>query len=178
MAVVWWSVFTAATAAARGFASLLGLRLMLGVGEAGAYPSCAKVVATWFPRSERGIASSIFDSGSRVGSALSLPLVAWLVGSFGWRVSFIATGGLGIVWAVAWLLIYRDPERHAGVTPEMLARLRAERGNSAPASTIPWLSLFRYRTIWGMMIGFFCLNFVIYFFTTWFPMYAGVCAPR
>jgi sugar phosphate permease len=143
------------------------------VGEAGAYPSCAKVAANWFPRSERSIASSIFDSGSRIGSALSLPLVTWLIASFGWRASFIATGLLGIVWAVFWVAIYRDPERHRSVTPEQFQRLQAERGGpkKAAGSSISWASLFRYRTIWGMMVGFFCLNFVIYFFITWFPTY-------
>ncbi len=173
LAVAWWSVFTALTAAARNVTTLMGCRLMLGVGEAGAYPSCAKVTANWFPRSERALASSIFDSGSRIGSALSLPLVTWLIGSFGWRTSFVVTGLLGIVWAVAWLVIYRDPERHRSVTPEQLRRLQAERGapQAADAQKIPWVSLFRYRTVWGMMIGFFCLNFVIYFFITWFPTY-------
>ncbi len=173
IAVVWWSVFTGFTAIANSAATLFGCRLLLGVGEAGAYPSCAKVAANWFPRSERSIAASIFDSGSRIGSALSLPLVAWLISSFGWRASFIATGVLGIVWAVFWVAIYRDPERHRSVTPEQLQRLQAERGSpkQAEGSTISWGSLFRYRTIWGMMVGFFCLNFVIYFFITWFPTY-------
>ncbi|MBV9750826.1 MAG: MFS transporter [Acetobacteraceae bacterium] len=173
LAVTWWSVFTALTSVARGVATLLGCRLMLGVGEAGAYPSCAKVTANWFPRSERALASSIFDSGSRIGSALSLPLVTWLIGSYGWRTSFVATGLLGIVWAVVWVVIYRDPERHRSVTPEQLQRLQAERGTAKAAGgpRIAWASLFRYRTIWGMMIGFFCLNFVIYFFITWFPTY-------
>ena len=171
IAVTWWSAFTAATAAAQGFASLFGFRLLLGAGEAGAYPSCAKVTALWFPRAERAVASSIFDSGSRVGSALSLPLVTWLIGSYGWRASFVVTGALGVVWAVAWLLIYRDPDRHPAVTPQMLETLAAERGKAAQGAPISWLSLFRYRTIWGMMLGFFCLNFVIYFFITWFPTY-------
>jgi MFS transporter, ACS family, D-galactonate transporter len=172
LAVVWWSVFTALTAAARSVPTLMACRLLLGVGEAGAYPSCAKVAANWFPRSERGLAASIFDSGSRIGAALSLPLVAWLIGSFSWETSFVVTGVLGIVWAVFWIAIYRDPEHHRSVTPEQLARLQAERGSkTAGGPKVPWSSLFRYRTIWGMMIGFFCLNFVIYFFITWFPTY-------
>jgi D-galactonate transporter len=171
-AVVWWSIFTAMTAAARGVLSFLGCRFMLGIGEAGAYPSCAKVASLWFPRSERGLASAIFDSGSRIGSALSIPLVTWVISSLGWRESFVITGVLGFVWAVFWIWIYRDPNNHSSVTPEQLARLEAERGPSkADAPKIPWLSLFRYRTIWGMMIGFFCLNFVNYFFITWFPTY-------
>lgn len=171
IAVLWWSVFTALTAAARGIGTLLGFRLMLGVGEAGAYPSCAKVTANWFPRSERGLASSIFDSGSRIGAVVSLPLVSSIIGGFGWRASFVVTGLIGIVWVAAWIAIYRDPERHPAVTPEQLDRLRAERGSEVGGESVPWASLFRYRTIWGMMIGFFCLNFVIYFFITWFPTY-------
>ena len=172
IAVVWWSIFTALTAVARGTASLLGCRLLLGVGEAGAYPSMAKVAANWFPKSERAIAAAIFDSGSRIGAALSLPLVAWLIGTFSWQTSFVVTGALGLIWAVFWLVIYRDPENYAGVTPDELARLQAERATKTVAGPrVPWSSLFRYRTIWGMMIGFFCLNFVIYFFITWFPTY-------
>ena len=170
-AVLWWSVSTMLTATARGAASLTGFRLLLGVGEAGAYPSGAKVNVNWFPRTERAIAASIFDSGSRIGAALSLPLVAWLIGTFSWRVSFAVTGLLGIVWTVFWLMIYRDPENHPSVTPEELARLEAERGAAATGPKVPWSSLFGYRTVWGMMIGFFCLNFVIYFFITWFPTY-------
>ena len=70
------------------------------------------------------------------------------------------------------MFFYRDPEKHRSVTPEQLQRLQAERGTKQAAGPkVPWGSLFRYRTIWGMMIGFFCLNFVIYFFITWFPTY-------
>ncbi|MXN77820.1 MFS transporter [Burkholderia sp. 4701] len=176
LAVGWWSAFTVATGAARGLAQLVGVRLMLGVGEAAAIPSFAKVAFNWFPRSERGLASSIFDSGSRVGSALSLPLVAWLISLVGWRGSFVITGGIGLVWALAWWFIYRDPERYRAIAPDAVDALLAQRG--APAATpaadganVSWLDLFRYRTIWGMMIGLFCLNFAIYFFITWFPSY-------
>ena len=150
---------------------LTGYRLLLGVGEAGAYPSGTKINIAWFPRRERAIAASIFDSGSRIGAALSLPLVAWIIGSFGWRMSFVVTGLLGIVWVAIWLAYYRDPENHPSVTPEQLAALQAERGATPAGAKVSWGSLFGYRTVWGMMIGFFCLNFVIYFFITWFPTY-------
>jgi len=171
LAVVWWSISTALTSTARGVASLTGFRLLLGVGEAGAYPSGAKINVNWFPRRERAIAASIFDSGSRIGNLLALPLVATLIASFGWRVSFLATGVLGLIWTVFWIALYRDPEQHPAVTPEQLAQLKIERGTSETGPKVPWSSLFGYRTIWGMMIGFFCLNFVIYFFITWFPTY-------
>ncbi|AYQ40717.1 MFS transporter [Burkholderia aenigmatica] len=176
LAVGWWSVFTVATGAARGLTQLVGVRLMLGVGEAAAIPSFAKVAFNWFPRSERGLASSIFDSGSRVGSALSLPLVAWLISIVGWRGSFVITGGIGIVWALAWWFVYRDPERYRAIAPDAVDALLAQRAAPTVAAAtdgpkVSWLDLFRYRTVWGMMIGLFCLNFAIYFFITWFPSY-------
>ncbi|MEM5446154.1 MFS transporter [Paraburkholderia sp. BR14263] len=162
-AVGWWSVFTAATAVAGGFAAMFGCRLMLGVGEAGAYPSCAKLVSQWFSRDERALATSIFDSGSRVGSALSLPLVAAIMAAWGWKASFVITGALGLVWILGWIVMYREPEARAA--------LDKPRAPAPAAASIRWSGLFRYRTVWGMMLGFFCLNFVIYFFITWFPSY-------
>jgi sugar phosphate permease len=150
---------------AGGFAGMFGCRLMLGAGEAGAYPSCAKLVSQWFARDERALATSIFDSGSRVGSALSLPVVAAIIAAWGWKASFVITGVLGFVWILGWFMLYREPATSAAVAQRREARPQAV----APA--IRWSALFRYRTVWGMMLGFFCLNFVIYFFITWFPSY-------
>src|SRR5450432_3970623 len=174
LAVIWWSIFTAATAIARGFASLFGFRLLLGIGEAPAYPTNAKAVSEWFPRHERAFATSIYDSGARAGSVLALPLCTWIIASFGWRASFIVTGLIGVVWAVAWNRMYRHPSKHPKVSQEERDYITAGQAAVNPAAVgpkVPWRSLFKYRTIWGMMIGFFCLNFVIYFFITWFPTY-------
>lgn len=167
LAVAWWSLFTAATAIASSLAAMFGCRLMLGIGEAGAYPSCAKIVSQWFDVKERGFATSIFDSGSRVGSALSIPLVALIIELWGWRASFVITGAVGVIWVIGWFLIYKEPKAVAAIEQH-------EAGKAAMLAARPkvkWVSLFRYRTLWGMMLGFFCLNFVIYFFITWFPTY-------
>ena len=172
VAVVWWSVFTATTAVARGFGSLFGMRLLLGVGEAPAYPTNAKAVAEWFPRHERAFATSIYDNGARAGTVLALPICSWIVSTFGWRESFVITGLIGLVWAVGWAKIYRHPSEHPGVSAEEREYIAA--GQPPPANAGPsvrWRDLFGYRAIWGMMLGFFCLNFVIYFFITWFPTY-------
>ena len=175
VAVAWWSVFTGATALARNFLSLYAFRLLLGLGEAGAYPSNAKVVSEWFPVRERAFATSIFDNGARFGTALSLPIVAAIVGTLGWRASFLITGALGLVWAVVWVLLYRRPREHPMLKKEELAYIeqgaRLEEAAKDSGPPIRWIDLFRYRTVLGMMLGFFCLNFVIYFFITWFPTY-------
>lgn len=168
LAVGWWSLFTAATAATTSVAGMFGCRLMLGVGEAGAYPSCAKLVSQWFKPSQRAVATSIFDSGSRVGSALSIPVVALIISTMGWKASFVITGLLGAVWVAGWFIIYRNPAR-GDLTGEHNPVPQAATRSNEPKVT--WASLFRHRTLWGMMLGFFCLNFVIYFFITWFPSY-------
>lgn len=179
VAVVWWSVFTAATALSRGFFSLFGLRLLLGVGEAGGYPSSAKVVSQWFPREERARATSIYDNGARVGTALALPIVTAVIAGFGWRASFAVTGALGFVWVLFWVLLYRTPHNHPRVSREEIEYIEAggarttdteePRRDTRASGGIQWRDLFRYRTIWGMMLGFFCLNFVIYFLSPGFP---------
>jgi MFS transporter, ACS family, D-galactonate transporter len=173
-AVIWWSVFTALTAAATGLTSLFGFRLALGIGESAAYPASSKVVSRWFPKKERVLASSIYDSGARVGTAVALPLVAFIITALGWRWSFVITGMIGAAWAVGWYCWYRDPRRHRRASAEEIAYIEDGSGGDAGQSSGPvlrWRQLFRYRTVWGMMLGFFCLGFVIYFYITWFPSY-------
>jgi D-galactonate transporter len=172
VAVVWWSIFTSATAVARGFASMFGFRLLLGVGEAPAYPTNAKSVAEWFPRSERAFATAIYDSGARAGTVAALPLCTWIIKEWGWRASFVITGIIGIVWSFVWYALYRHPSKHPLVSDAEREYIAAgQPAAAAKGAKVPWGSLFKYRTIWGMMMGFFCLNFVIYFFVTWFPTY-------
>lgn len=173
VAVGWWSLFTVFTAFGRGFTSLFISRLLLGVGESGGNPGCAKVVASWFAKKERATASGIFDAGPRAGSALALPLVAWLISTWDWETSFVVTGALGLVWVVVWLLFYREPEHKAGLDEQQRQNLLEDRKMviSTHNEKIQFRTLFRHRTVWGMMIGFFCMNFATYFFVTWFPTY-------
>ena len=174
VAVVWWSFFTAVAFFARSFASLFGMRLLLGVGEAPAYPTNAKIVSEWFPKRERAFATSIFDSGNRVGTALTLPIVSAIISAFGWRMSFVITGAIGFVWTAFWLWIYKPPTQHPWIGQQELAYIESDRPAQSDATSgkqVRWRDLFKYRMIWGMMLGFFCLNFVIYFFSTWFPTY-------
>ena len=193
---VWWSVFTAAAALAQGFASLFGLRLLLGAGESPAYPCNVKATGDWFPKQERGLATGIYDSGARVGSALAIPLVAGLIALVGWRGSFVITGAAGLVFAAAWGWFYRRPRQHWMASEEEVDYIEAgqdwgadeaadrERGLEVEAeaegagaartgrqSSIRWVDLLSYRAVWGMMIGNFCIAFVIYWFVTWFPSY-------
>ncbi|MFF3490492.1 MFS transporter [Streptomyces sp. NPDC002795] len=167
-----WGAATLATAAVQGVGVLLGLRVALGVGESSQYPSCVAAVGKWFPRSERGTASAIWDTGARIGGVLTLPLVTTVIGFAGWRAAFLLAGGIGVLWAIGWLVTYRDPDAHPRVGAAELAHIKAgQQPDPAGADTLRWRELFRYRATWGLMAGFFCFNYIAYFFVTWFPSY-------
>jgi ACS family D-galactonate transporter-like MFS transporter len=173
--VLLWSVFTGLTSLVGGFGALLGVRLGLGVGESGAYPSAAKAVSQWFPQRERGRATAFYDSGARVGSALAVPIVAAIIGLFGWRAVFVIMAALGVLWVIGWWAYFRTPEQHKSVNAAELAHIRSQdavqEDGGAPAEKGSIRNLLRYRTVWGMFAGFACLNFVVTFFLTWFPSY-------
>ena len=108
-----WSLFTALTGFVWNFISLLIIRFLFGAGEAGAFPGMTRAVYNWIPLKERGLVTGINFSGSRLGAAFALPLVVWLIDSFGWRTSFLIMGIVGILWALMWYLLFRDdPEDH------------------------------------------------------------------
>jgi MFS transporter, ACS family, D-galactonate transporter len=110
VSVLWWSLATACTAMAKTPLGFIGARIFMGTGEAGAYPCNAGVAAKWFPDRERGRITALFDSGSKFGTAFTMPLVAWIVAVYGWQVAFLICGGLGVFWVFAWWAYYKDPE--------------------------------------------------------------------
>lgn len=156
LAVGWWSAATALTATARGMTSLIGLRVLLGIGESGAYPSNSGVTARWFPDRERCRVSAFFDSGSKVGTAVAMPLIVWLIASFGWQASFIVSGAMGLVWTALWIWYYRDPEKHRYINREELDYIRSgqqKHDGLDGEKPMKWYELFRYRNIWAMCWG-------------------------
>jgi MFS transporter, ACS family, D-galactonate transporter len=173
--VGWWSVATAATGLATGFYSLFGLRIALGVGEAGAYPSNAGIASKWFPDRERATVSGLFDSASKFGGAVAMPLIVWLIALVGWRLTFVAIGALGVVWTAIWWWFFAEvPERHKHIGR---AEIRYIRDNQTTqhgldgAMPMKWYELLRHRNIVAMCLGFFTINYISYFFITWLPTY-------
>lgn len=173
--VTFWSLFTALTAAATGYISMLICRFLFGIGEAGAYPGCARTVYSWIPMSERGLVQGAMFSGARFGAAFTLPLVAWMVGHLGWRKSFVILGLIGIVWAVFWFFWFRDdPESHPQISETekkliLQARQQALTGEQdTPALTAG--RLFGSRNVWLLMGQYFASNFTFFFCLSWlFP---------
>ncbi len=170
--VTFWSAFTALTGMAWNFLSLITARFIFGVGEAGAFPSMARAAFSWIPLSERGLVTGINFSGSRLGAAFAMPLMAWMLTVLGWRATFLSLGGVGILWAVAWYLLFRDmPEDHPRLSDEekeLIVRTRQKHDADAPALRAG--ALLTSGNMWAAMVQYFCSNFTFFFCLTWlFP---------
>ena len=167
-----WSFFTGMTGLAWSFASLLVFRLLFGLSEAGAFPACARVFYAWLPAGERGLAQGINLSGSRLGAAFALPLVAWLLLTIGWRFAFFILALVGIFWAAGWYAWFRNsPEEQRGVSPEERSYIAANRGAiEKTAEPLPLSRLLCLPNIWLLMGQYFASNFTFFFCLTWlFP---------
>lgn len=175
LAVGWWSIATAMTTLARGFSSLIGLRLLLGIGEAGAMPSNSGIATRWFPDKERGKISAFYDTGSKVGTAVAMPLIVWIISHWGWQASFIVSGSFGIIWVLLWIWYYNDPEKNKFVNQAELSYIRngqkKKEGLGNQKAPLKWYQLLKYRNVWAVCFGFMALNYAIFFFITWFPNY-------
>lgn len=169
--IVWWS---AANLAHGLVSSVLGLgaaRFLLGLGEGGGFPGSAKAVSEWFPAKERSLAFGIFNTGSAVGALIAPPLIAGIVVGMGWRWVFILTGVVGFLWAALWLWLYQSPERHSRITPAERDYICSQRPPVQARSTVSWLSLLKYRQVWGIMSAKFLSDSAWYFFIFWLPKY-------
>jgi len=172
--VSWWSAFTIATASAFNYASLLAIRFLFGVGEAGAWPNAAKTFSKWIPVTERGTTQGIFFMGAHFGAAYTPLLIQMLLQYVSWRGVFVIFGSVGFVWALLWYRWFRDdPSEHAEVSPEELAHItqgRAPEG-SHDLRQVPWAAILRSRNVWLLCLMYFVQTYGFYFYLTWMPTY-------
>ncbi|MGA2114078.1 MAG: MFS transporter [Bryobacteraceae bacterium] len=177
--VLWYALFTSMTAwtpTAISFALvlLLSVRFLLGSGEACIFPSSNRVVATWIPSQERGLANGIIFAGVGAGAATAPPIISYIIIHYGWRWSFWITALVAICIGVAWFLIARDqPEDHPWMTPEELAHIRAGIPASAPSGStaVPWGAIFRSKEVLAVSGSYFSFCYVAYLFFSWFFTY-------
>ncbi len=171
---VWWSIFTALTGAGAGFWSLLIVRFLFGAGEAGAYPNAARVYTRWFPKNERGRFQGLMLSVALIGGAVSPFLAAELIELFGWRLTFVVFGGVGLLWATGfWLWFRDDPGKHSAVNASELELIRAGGGSAPPAvrPPVPWRRVFANSGIWILSFLIMVSSFNAYFYFSWFTTY-------
>ena len=128
-----WSALTAATPLGFSLFSFIGLRALLGVGQAADWPSSIVAIRRWFPLRERGKGNSILLGGLYLGPIAAAPITTWVIASFGWRWAFYGYGSLGIVLGVAWWTFFRDrPEEHPNITRDEIAIIGHGEDRAAP----------------------------------------------
>jgi ACS family hexuronate transporter-like MFS transporter len=196
LAVFWWSVASCVHALARSVGGFFAARAFLGVTEAVNFPAAYKVVAEWFPRAERSLASGFITAGTGLGAIVAPPLIAFLIGAFdalharglspihGWHAAFVVPGVLGLLWVWIWNRHFHLPEADPAVSAEERALVLAERGTlaSAPVERLPLRAeiaayfrrmayWFRYRETWGLALARFAGDGAFYFFAFWIPNY-------
>jgi MFS transporter, ACS family, glucarate transporter len=179
LGTLWWGVFTAMTAAVpSGFAgaltALIAVRFALGLGEAVVYPASNRLVATWIPSGERGLANGLIFMGVGAGAGISPPLITFIVMNYGWRWSFFASALIGLAAGVVWYLLARDrPADHPWISREEGALIEhglpeTAKGDGKPLS---WRAIFGSRDVIAVSVSYFCYGYVAYIFFTWFFLY-------
>ncbi|HYR59289.1 MAG TPA: MFS transporter [Chthoniobacteraceae bacterium] len=162
-----WSVMAMSHALVGSVGGFIAARVGLGLGEGGNFPSAIKAVALWFPRKERALATSIFNSGSNVGAIIAPAIVPWVALTWGWHMAFILAGVAGMLWLLFWLPFYNVPEKIAALTAAERDYIDSDR--EPHEASVPWGSLLRYRQTWSFLVAKFVTDPVWWFFLIWLP---------
>jgi sugar phosphate permease len=175
MIVIWWSVFTSLTAVSWGVVSMIVFRFLFGVGEAGAFPIATRSLSRWMLPGERGYAQGITHAGSRLGAAITPPVVTAIMLAWGWRAAFWVFGGVGALWALVWYWYYRDrPSEHSSVNAQELELIQRQTGagpKPGQSPGIPWRVIFSSPTLWTLCTMYFCYSYCLAIYLDWFPKY-------
>ena len=173
LCVAIWSLITMAHVLAQGWLSFAGLRLALGLAEGSAQPAGQKLVATWFPAGERGFAGGLYNIGASFGAVLAPPLVAWAVLTQSWRLAFLVSGALGLIWCFIWLFWYRQPSKHRRLGEAELAHIEGgQEARLAATSEKPSIGkLLRQRELWGIALPRMLADPVWGMLSFWMPLY-------
>ena len=171
--MVIWSLFTAFTGAAWNYVSMLSARFVFGAGEAGAFPNISRAAYSWVPLKERGIFQGINFSGSRLGAAFALPLVAYLIDVWGWRSIFYFFGFIGILCSLLFYFMFRNkPEEHSGISEiekDFIIKNRQQERETAQEE-LPLGRIIRSKNVVLAMVQYIGSNFIFFFMLTWlFP---------
>ncbi|MCC3733751.1 MFS transporter [Rouxiella badensis] len=178
LAVGLWSIFCGMTAIATGFYSMLILRVLFGMAEGPICASANKMINGWFPKKQAATAMGLLSAGSPLGGAVAGPIVGYLAISFGWRPAFMIIASIGIVWMLVWFFTAADnPEKSHRVTEherQWVNRLKTEKINDEEDLTQSAQTLgyyLRQPIILVTAFAFFCYNYILFFFLSWFPAY-------
>ncbi len=166
-----WSLAAVGHALVGSITGFFVARVALGLGEGGNFPSAIKSVALWFPKQERALATTLFNSGANVGAIAAPAIIPWLAFTWGWRSAFVAAGVAGFLWLILWSFLYNVPERIKGLNAAELAHIRSDPAGEGSVGKIGWLRLLRHRQAWAFVAAKFLTDPVWWFFLIWLPDY-------
>jgi sugar phosphate permease len=167
-----WSVAQAAAGFVASFWQFSIARVFLGLGEAPMFSSAVRVVRDWYNVRDRGLPTGIWNSTSSLGPALVPPILTVLMISFGWRWMFATMGIVGLIVAAVWYGLYRDPAEAHFTDEERHYLTEGEEPRAyTPVRLAEWLGLFRFRTTWGLVLGFFGVVYMGWLYLAWLPGY-------
>ncbi|MCM0626923.1 MFS transporter [Lysinibacillus sp. OL1_EC] len=160
MAVIMWSIFTGLTAIAWSLTAMIVIRFLFGIGEGGFQPSSSKIIATIFPKEERGRAMSIMLTSGGIVSLIVPLLAAYLLGTIGWRMMFIIIGAIGAIIAFLYWKYIQLPQDEA-----------ATAGTENTTNKVNFKELLKTPLMWNLIIAYFCIYAVNWGLVSWIPTY-------
>jgi MFS transporter, ACS family, hexuronate transporter len=170
ISVLVWSLAAIGHALAKGVIGFGFWRALLGVGESGNFPAANRAIAEWFPKKERALAFSIFNSGTNVG-AIAAPLaVPAIIVAWGWQAAFIITGAIGFIWIILWFIFYEIPEKHKKLSADEMEYIKSDLDEkNETEKPVPWGQLLKYRQTWLFFIGKALTDPIWWFYLFWIP---------
>ena len=177
VSVALWSLSNAMHGLVQNTFQLGTARFFLGIGEGGCFPGAAKGVTEWFPRKQRALAMGIAIGGSALGAVIAPPLTVYLISLYGWRGAFVATGIIGGIWVLLWLVFFHRPNKSPWITKGELALIEGapedekQTGKPAKKISVPVGKILKTREARGLIAIRFLLDPVFYFFMFWIPKY-------
>lgn len=169
IAIGFWSMATMMHALVASLFGFAAVRFLLGLGEAGNFPSALKAVSEWFPKKERALATGIFVSGASVGAIVAPLTVPFIAIHYGWQMTFIITGAIGFVWIAFWMYMYKSPQEHPRLSAAELEYISSD--PPEPQIKIPWIQLLKYRQTWAFAFGAFMTHPIFSFFLFFLPKF-------
>ncbi len=172
--VIAWSIFTIFTppAAAFGIAALIMMRILMGMGEAVAFPSFYSLYSRWIPLTERSRAVAIANSAIAAGTIFALSITPIIVIYLGWEWSFYIFGGAGIIWWFAWqIMVTSYPKDHPKISESELQTINDGMGTKSTISNLPWAKVFKNTSVWAIIVAHFCNNWTLFLILSWLPTF-------
>lgn len=172
-AILIWATSAISHSLIGNFKQLSLVRFFLGLGEAGNFPSAIKTVAEWFPVKERSKAVGIFNAGANIGIILTAASVPFIIGHFGWKLTFLVSSSLGFLLLLLWSLVYKKPDEHPKISKDELAYIKADdlttEDETSTTRKATWLQLLGLRQTWAFALGKFFTDMIWWFYLGFLP---------